>query len=587
MDLTEALEVLAREGSRLRDPWALPWEDRDQQAVHALRFRSNLDAEGQSLLMVAVLGGASSGKSTVFNNLLDGHRASCVTVKAHSTRGVIMAVHQDHRDRIGRWFGEPQLMFPSLKLHEVGIEEAVLGDPAVVTVVYHAIERLKPVLLLDTPDLTSAHSEREGDLAKSLLPWFDKVLLVVNFPQRWRDRQVAEFAGDAVLFCPDRFVLFNHTQEGELGDPERRALDEQAGRLRARFAIVDYSAGRGLRRLVLPDAIWSLLAKAPEHRLGLLRRQVHRAAEDVYSENELRRQLLAELKGRLQACGEKHLPSEKDCIRAMMTQEEQQAVLWFRNRLLGVKRFREKMESGAARVAGVLSKIPVVGRLFEASADAPFLARDPRETREQIAWKYFESSCGSLLAEFNKVSRSSKFWKHLGRAADPCPSPGGAIQDYRERMVQVIQRLDGALTNWAKAVQSQWEGVGAAVAGAASAGTAAALVLLYLHAGPIGWLLIGKIVVAHWAILAGTIVTGAAGGKPLRQTIVALQEKLGLSREYRQVQEAAVAYRGLMEEFAWQVSRQLHQTAEAWVLDPQTPLAEALDVLSQGEEGEP
>ena len=587
MNFMEALEIVAREGVRLRDPLALPWKERDQQAVHALRFKAGSRAENRSLSIAAVLGGASSGKSTVFNNLLDGHRASCVTVKAHSTRGIIMAVHQDHRERIKRWFGDPQAMFPTLKLHETGIEESVLGDPAVVTVVYHSIDRLNNVLLVDTPDLTSAHSEREGDLAKTLLPWFDKAMLVVNLPQRWRDRQVAEFADDAVLYTPDRFVLFNHTQEGELGEAEQQALDEQAGRLRAPFAIVDYSPGRGLRRLLLPDAIWPLLGKAPEDREGLLCRQVRRAAEDVYSENELRRQLLEDLKTRLHDCGEKHLPSEKDCIRAMMTQDEQQAVLWFRNRLLGVKRFREKMESGAAQVAGALSKIPLVGRLFDASTDGPTLARDPRETREQIAWKYFESSCGSLLTEFNKVSRSSKFWRHLARAADAASSPQTAIQEQQEKVRQAIERLDATLTIWAKSVQTQWEGVGAAVAGAAGAGTAAALILLYLHAGPIGWLLIGKMVVAHWGILAGTAATGAAGGKPLKQAIGALQEKLGLSREYRQVQEAAAAYRGLIEEYAWQVSRQIHQTAEVWVLAPRTPLADALDVLSQGEEGEP
>lgn len=587
MDWAEALELVAREGPRLGDSLGLPWKERDQQAVHALHFQLGGHRDDQSLSIAAVLGGASSGKSTVFNNLLEGHRASCVTVKAHSTRGIIMAVHEIHRDRIGRWFGEPQVLFPSLKLLETGIDEASLGDPALVTVVYHSIERLKSVLLLDTPDLTSAHAQREGDLAKALLPWFDKVVLVVNLPQRWRDRQVAEFAGEAALLCPDRLVLFNHTQEGELGDAEQKALGEQARRLRAPFAVVDYSPGRGLRRLLLPDVIWPLLEKAPGSRLDLLRRQIRRAAEDVYGENELRRRLLEELKRRLRDCSEKHMPSEKDCIRAMMTQDEQQAVLWFRNRLLGIKRFRERMGSGVARLSGALSKLPVLGRLFDSFADGPALARDPRETREQIAWKYFEDSCRSLLTEFNQAARSSRFWKHLGRPADAVLSPDQAIRDQQEKVFQVIQRLDGALSNWASSVQRQWEGVAPAVAGAASAGTAAALVLLYLHAGPVGWLLVGKIIVAHWGILAGMVLTGAAGGKPLKQTISTLQERLGLSREYRQVQEAAAAYRGLIEEFAWQACRQLEQAAEPWVLASQNPLAHALDVLSQSEEGEP
>ena len=81
--MANALEVVAERGESLRTEWAFDWSASSQQAV--CRLRLGLDAETLPVL-VAMVGGASSGKSTVFNNLLGGHLASRIAAQVPSFR---------------------------------------------------------------------------------------------------------------------------------------------------------------------------------------------------------------------------------------------------------------------------------------------------------------------------------------------------------------------------------------------------------------------------------------------------------------------------------------------------------------------
>ncbi len=68
--IASALEVLAHSGMGLRNDWRFDWPVLMQQAVYRLRL---WEQESETPVLVALMGGASSGKSTVFNNLLDAH----------------------------------------------------------------------------------------------------------------------------------------------------------------------------------------------------------------------------------------------------------------------------------------------------------------------------------------------------------------------------------------------------------------------------------------------------------------------------------------------------------------------------------
>ena len=64
---THALDTLAQGSRRLRAEWHFEWPAAIQQANHRLRFGG---LQSKVPIVVAVVGGASSGKSTVFKNLL-------------------------------------------------------------------------------------------------------------------------------------------------------------------------------------------------------------------------------------------------------------------------------------------------------------------------------------------------------------------------------------------------------------------------------------------------------------------------------------------------------------------------------------
>src|SRR5512140_1957814 len=97
--LHAALNCLAMRGASLRDALRYDWPRQADEAVAALRWCAPPPgAAGQGtgqLSLVGIVGGASSGKSTVFNNLLGGRLASRVTARGHATLGPIAAVHED------------------------------------------------------------------------------------------------------------------------------------------------------------------------------------------------------------------------------------------------------------------------------------------------------------------------------------------------------------------------------------------------------------------------------------------------------------------------------------------------------------
>lgn len=222
----------------------LPWKQVDAHACAALRMQS---PQAGFVPIVGLVGGASSGKSTLFNSLI-GCEASLISAHAHETLGPIIAVHARREAQLSDWL-ERGLLFGGFKPLRISQPTPTGGASDAVHFWTHDCRPLEDVLLCDLPDVTSQSSAQEGEVTRNLLPYFDGLVVVVD-EERWFDAAVFEdFLTFARTFAPQVLVVFNRTEPGSaLSAEERARLAEVAGRGRASgHCICPYQPGSGYR----------------------------------------------------------------------------------------------------------------------------------------------------------------------------------------------------------------------------------------------------------------------------------------------------------------------------------------------------
>lgn len=203
----------------------LGWTRLDASACAALRFLREAD---DPPVVVGLIGGASSGKSTIFNSLLDAN-VSRVSAHAHETLGAVAAIHRDLKSRFDQW-RDRQLILASLAINWLDTNQTIEGRPDELFVRAHDRSALANVILIDLPDVTSAMSRDEGAVARAFLPWLDAVLVVVD-EERWFDAAVFEdVTKSARMLGPRLVVVFNQTESGEPLDSQMDRLSEIATR---------------------------------------------------------------------------------------------------------------------------------------------------------------------------------------------------------------------------------------------------------------------------------------------------------------------------------------------------------------------
>lgn len=203
----------------------LGWRRSDASACAALRFLREAD---NPPVIVGLIGGASSGKSTIFNSLLDAN-VSRVSAHAHETLGAVAAIHSELKSRFDEW-RERHLILPSLAMHWLDTDQSIEGKPDELFVRAHDRIPLSGVILIDLPDVTSAMARDEGAVARAFLPWLDAVLVVVD-EERWFDAAVFEdVATSARALGPRLAVVFNQTESGKPLDEQFERLSEIATR---------------------------------------------------------------------------------------------------------------------------------------------------------------------------------------------------------------------------------------------------------------------------------------------------------------------------------------------------------------------
>jgi len=222
----------------------LMWPAVDSNACAALRFCRLVDDRPT---LVGLIGGASSGKSTVFNAMI-GREVSQVSAHAHETLGAIVAVHEKYSPCLQRWISE-ELLFCGLDARPITQDAPTVGAADAVHIRAHTRDELEQVLLCDLPDVTSKSSADEGAITLQITPFLDALIVVVD-EERWFDAAVFEgFLTRARAFGPRVFVVFNRTeQNAPLANGDRARLADVAERHFADGCCVSaYQPGCGYR----------------------------------------------------------------------------------------------------------------------------------------------------------------------------------------------------------------------------------------------------------------------------------------------------------------------------------------------------
>ena len=598
MELSAALTCIADRGASLTETYRLQWSRQSQQAALALRFLRDLNEPPPSdggrpvkLSLVAIIGGASSGKSTVFNNLLGGRMASRVTARGHSTRGPIVAIHEACRDAAAE-FLDSGLLFPTFTHLQTGLDDNISGQPSAVHIVYHNVDALRNVALCDMPDLTSEPARAEGDIAVTTLPWFDRLIVLVDH-ERWFDRQTIGRLHDlSVRFGQERFVLFNRAREGQLSEKDRDRLAGQARRLEAgNHWVLEFRRGRGFCTFppeTFSELLVSINAGGLDRNKSLLR-FLGSAATVVVNNNAERAARLGQLKDALHHAANRAVPSTSKCLMRLMTHAERRH-LDAVSRILRITETREWVQRQADRIRLTLRRyVPVVGTLLAGDAGEPNGVSSDTDDRQSNGWDLFASSCSRQSAAIREAEEHSDFWEEVRRwvSMDLHAPDADLTERHRSRIRERVSNLDAALDTWNLKVESECKGVSPHLVGAVGGTTIAGMIVLVAATGPVGaltWPLATGVLANAFGALATSAGVGALAGRPLNRLMSVVREKLIGSREFNAVQTAAEAFREEIIAFGCNIADSRFARAESLVLGENDDLVRALVAVAEAGE---
>jgi hypothetical protein len=612
-----ALDCLARRGASLRDQLHYGWSRQAEEAVAALRFHTGPNGDdaiarpvaqtspsqaaradkrearggAETLSLVAIVGGASSGKSTVFNNLLGGRLASRVTAKGHATLGPIVAVHESRREDVAAALASG-LLLPSFSARVGSLDDNSPGEAGALHVVPHHIDALRNVLLFDMPDFTSELARLEGDVAHATLPWFERLIVIVDH-ERWFDRQtISRLRDESAQFGQQRFVVFNRDQEGHLGDEQLARLKQQADRLGAAdYQILEFRRGRGC--CVFPPGTFDRLlthlgGSVPDRRTALVR-TLGRLAANILNNNAERKARLARLREMLDRAGQCAVPSRTECFSAMLTAEERRH-LDLVSRTLRITETRQWLSRQAERFRQTLRRhvplLGIAGRPSDAISDNVPPGTADRPT---IGWEVFRSRCLRHMGAVDAAAMDSDFWLEVRRwtTLEPPQSSPEAVESRREAARAAVVRMDEAIRAWTSKVEAECRGVSPRLVRALGAGTLAAAILLVAVAGPVTALTL-PIITAKLAgalsTLAASAGAGAVAGPWMGRLLATVRERLVGSPEFAAVQTAVDGYRELIAAFGRDAADASFAAAQSLVIPEHDELAAALTTLCDAAE---
>ncbi|UCG15456.1 MAG: 50S ribosome-binding GTPase [Phycisphaerales bacterium] len=578
--MRNALDVIARDGSRLRDRLHLrSWSAREQELAAVLRFHHRRTGGSDAPDLVGIIGGASSGKSTIFNNLLGGRHASQVTMLSHTTRGVILAVPSGLENTVTAWIDHERILLPRLNKREANPDDRTQGAPDALTVIPVHQPTLRHVLLFDTPDFTTETARREGDLARHLLGWFDRVFVLVD-EERWYDDQTfGQLRDELNRLGTARMIIFNCNEgQVELTNADMQRLREQARRMEAGHVVIEYRHGRGFRKLpdeaLRPCIQWltqTAIAKTRGSQAGGMsrRRRIARLLSDhaahLLNEDAQRCAHLEQLKTSLNQSIGDELPTKQKLVHEVILTVEQRKLLDPYWRSLG--RSVDWLRQIPAELA---HRVP----LLRQRAGTPEPTRPPDDeqppNRSDHAYTFFIKEAAHLEQRLSNQAATSRFWREAGTPEEPILSSNSNAEvrsDGRrcaEACAEALERLEQRVALEAANLKINVAGAGVGLLAGVVVGSVLAL--------PTGGLSVPA------GAMLGALIAAPASGLSAR-ACVRLYSVVRGTPESRALDDAVGEYRNALRRHAEATAERILSVARTRTLEAEPELHRAIQTL--------
>jgi len=235
--------------------------ERHRADFAALRF--HLRDAGDRPMIVAILGGTGTGKSTIVNRLL-GADVSAASFRRTFTAGVIAIVDQTRR-LPDDWLGLPHATAEALPAR---------GEADRLVVVEHANELTRSVVLADTPDLDGDQPLHHAQ-ADRAFRWADAVVLLVT-PEKYQMTELVPYYRLVRRWNVPALFAMNKTEQGEAVEDYQTRLADSNFKPRV-FAIprddANFEPAAQINLNALRNAIASLARPEAETRDQGLRRR--------------------------------------------------------------------------------------------------------------------------------------------------------------------------------------------------------------------------------------------------------------------------------------------------------------------------
>ena len=537
-------------------------------------------SSGPPLRAAGIVGGASSGKSTLFNNLLGGRHASQVTMMSHTTKGPVLAVHLEAEETLADWLDGDRLFMPRLARRTARPDDRTPGQVDTLTVTSVSADLPPELLLLDTPDFTSQAALLEGDRTRNMLCWFDCVLVVVD-EDRWFDRQTFGWLRDRLdRYDLPRLVAFNRNERSDpLTDTDLARLAQQAARLRAEHVLLDHVPGRGLR--TLPDEMLSPIrewlarpdqTRSPARHRARLQHLLADRANHLLNANQQRFAWLERLGAALDETVRREMKAEATLAFDVLMSASQARLL--------SPYWQSLIRPGtwlAERTSSLFRRLPGMGLLGAAKPTGS--SAGPAEPDDMIA-----RGAAFFAAEVTRVADHLLLCASQSPLFKAAPLPAGQLQALRpdpatleEQGRRQAQHCRQAFDRFVEVIERSAAELNLKLA--ASGGLLAGALLGAVLTAPAG----------GFGMPVGALI-GAAVGAPATglsaRSLMRLYKTLARTPERRHLWDAVKAYRTALGGPLEAVRERILHLGRSKTLDESDPLHKALAVLRDSDHGE-